>query len=222
MKLLNVNEEVPKIFYVFVGQGKFIFSKANYQNYLLTKGLVSGGFKNLIERPDMMSDFNMGNIDYVPFKPNKPTFQSPTSHLMDVINTYQMEYILEYHRPKIYPSRLSCIYAFGNYESCITASKEYGWPLENVRKFKLKKFNNEFDKCVKIVKCNMEIASRMWHCDISTFDRESITNMANSYWKGNGIFATERIDIESNSLIQRVGYELYEYLIEGVLEEIEE
>lgn len=46
--------------------------------------------------------------------------------------------------------------------------------------------------------------------------------MANSYWKGNGIFATERIDIESNSLIQRVGYELYEYLIEGVLEEIQE
>lgn len=74
MKLLNVNEEVPKIFYVFVGQGKSFFSKANYQNYLLTKGLVSGGFKNLIERPDMMSDFIMGNIDYVPFKPNKPTF----------------------------------------------------------------------------------------------------------------------------------------------------
>ena len=165
----------------------------------------------MIDPPDMMSDFIVGNIDYVPFKPNKPTFQSPTSHLMNVINTYQMEYILEYHRPKIYPSRFSCIYAFGNYESCITASKEYGWPLENVRKFKLKKFNNEFDKCVKVVKCNMEIASRMWNSDISTFDRES-----------NGIFATERIDIETNSLIQRVGYELYEYLIEGVLEEIEE
>lgn len=133
-----------------------------------------------------------------------------------------MEYILEYYRPKIYPSRFSCIYAFGNYESCITASKEYEWSLENVRKFKLKKFNNEFDKCVKVVKCNMKIASRMWNSNISTFDRESIINMANFYWNGNGIFATERIDIESNSLIQTVRYALYEYLIEGVLEEIEE
>lgn len=72
MKLLNVNEEVPEIFYVFVGRGKSIFSKINYQNYLLTKQLVSGGFKNLIERQDMILNFIVGNINYVPFKPNNP------------------------------------------------------------------------------------------------------------------------------------------------------
>ena len=47
MKLINVDEECPEIFYVFIGLGSSIYSKINYHNYKLNNLLVSGGFKNL-------------------------------------------------------------------------------------------------------------------------------------------------------------------------------
>ena len=125
MKLINVDEECPEIFYVFIGLGSSIYSKINYHNYKLNNLLVSGGFKNLEISNIDINDFIKGNVIYAPFVPNPTPFYSPTSHLMNVINSYQVEYILEFYRKKEYPSRFSCLYAFGDYESCEKANKLY-------------------------------------------------------------------------------------------------
>jgi len=219
MKLLNTDEEMPEVFYIFIGLGKSLASQINYHNYKLNKTLISGGFNNLMIDLNKISDFINGNIVYAPFVPNETTFKSPTSHLMGVINGYQTEYILEYTRVenyKKYPSRFSCLYAFGDYESCVKASD-----LTKIKKFKLKKTDTDLDKCIKVAKCNMEIVTRMWNCEITSFEPKSIDMIANSYWNGTGQIATERQDIDTGLYTQTVSDVLYEYLIEGILEEVE-
>ena len=222
MKLINVDEECPKIFYVFIGLGNSIYNKINYHNYKLNNLLVSGGFKNLEISNIDMDDFIRGNVIYAPFVPNSTTFCSPTSHLMNVINSYQVEYILEFYRKQEYPSRFSCLYAFGDYESCKKANKLYPkmFDLSKVKKFRLKVTNTNLDKCIKVAKCNMEIVTRMWNCDISSFDKDSISRISNAYWNGVGQIATERQNIEDGLYTQTISDVLYEYLIEGILEEI--
>lgn len=223
MKLLNIDEEIPEVFYIFIGQGKNIYSKINYHNYCLNKRIVSSGFQGLFTEPSKVKDFLDGNIVYAPFVPNDTTLNVPSSHQMAVVNGYYTEYVLEYVRFtkfKHYPSRFSCVFAFGNYESCQKANKYYNWDLKKVKKFKLVK-NTHLDPCIKVAKCNMEIVTEMWNCDIASFDRESIDRIAIAYWNGIGQVATEREDIDTRLRTQRVCGEIYEYLIEGILEEIE-
>ena len=223
MKLINMDEDCPKVFYVFIGLGNSIYSKINYHNYKLNNSLISGGFKNLEISNIDINDFIMGNITYAPFIPNSTTFLSPTSHLMNVINSYQVEYILEFYRKQEYPSRFSCLYAFGDYESCEKASRLYPriFDLSKVKKFKLKITNTDLDKCIKVAKCNMEIVTRMWNCDVSSFDKDSISRISYAYWDGTGQVATERKNIEDGLFSQTISDVLYEYLIEGILEEVD-
>lgn len=218
--MLNIDEDAPEIFYIFIGRGTRIYNQVNLNNYKLNGCIISGGFAGIIENRYNTRDFILGNIQYAPFIPNKNCNSNPTSHTMAVTNSYNTEYILEYHRNKQYPSRFSCVYAFGDYESCEKAIKIYKWDLNNVRKFKLKKTNSELDSCIKIAKCNMEIVTRMWNCDIAIFERESIEKMAEAYWAGIGQITTETTDIDSKTRIQRTCDVLYEYLIEGILEEV--
>lgn len=223
MKLINMDEDCPKVFYVFIGLGNSIYSKMNYYNYKLNNSLISGGFKNLEISNIDINDFIMGNIIYAPFIPNSTTFLSPTSHLMSVINSYQVEYILEFYRKREYPSRFSCLYVFGDYESCEKASRLYPkmFDLSKVKKFKLKITNTDLDKCIKVAKCNMEIVTRMWNCDISSFDKDSISRISYAYWNGTGQVATEIQNIEDGLYSQTISDVLYEYLIEGILEEVD-
>lgn len=223
MKLINMDEDCPKVFYVFIGLGNSIYSKINYHNYKLNNSLISGGFKNLEISNIDINDFIMGNITYAPFIPNSTTFLSPTSHLMNVINSYQVEYILEFYRKQEYPSRFSCLYAFGDYESCEKASRLYPkmFDLSKVKKFKLKITNTDLDKCIKVAKCNMEIVTRMWNCDVSSFDKDSISRISYAYWNGTGQVATESQNIEDGLYSQTISDVLYEYLIEGILEEVD-
>ena len=224
MKLLNIDEEAPNEFYVFVGLGKSMSSRANYHNYKLSKKIMSSGIINLTFKTEKKQDFINGDITYAPFVPNKTTFDSPTSHLLGVINGYQVEYILEYYRPKKCPSRFSCVYAFGDYESCVKASQLYKdmFDLSKVKKFRLKTDNQELKECTKIAKCNMQIVTLMWKSEITTFGAEGIESMAKAYWNGKGEVFTERQSIDDGAYYRDRSDVLYEYLIEGVLEEIEE
>ena len=56
--------------------------------------------------------------------------------------------------------------------------------------------------------------------DFAIFERESIEKMADAYWAGIGQITTETTDIDSKKRIQRTCDVLYEYLIEGILEEV--
>ena len=67
----------------------------------------------------------------------------------------------------------------------------------------------------------MEIVSRMWNCDISLFGADSIRRIANAYWSCQDKVATEIGDIDTGLMTQHVTDVLYEYLIEGILEEIQ-
>ena len=62
MKLINMDEDCPKVFYVFIGLGNSIYSKINYHNYKINNSLISGGFKNLEISNIDINVFIMGNI----------------------------------------------------------------------------------------------------------------------------------------------------------------
>ena len=59
-------------------------------------------------------------------------------HICFMLFEYALEYIRR-KKYKKYPSRFSCLYAFGDYESCKKVSELKKWPLENVKKYKIKK-----------------------------------------------------------------------------------
>ena len=75
------------------------------------------------------------------------------------INDYMVEYDAElcrkYHYPQ-YPSRLSAIFAFGDYETCKEVDRKYDWDLSTVKKFRL-----NIDNLTRVIKVNMEIVSLM-------------------------------------------------------------
>ena len=67
----------------------------------------------------------------------------------------------------------------------------------------------------------MEIVTRMWNDHIISYEQDSIQRLAEGYWNGTGQVLTERQDIETGKMNQTPTDVLYEYLIEGILEEVE-
>lgn len=174
-------------------------------------------------------DFINGNINYAPYVPVKPTLTAPSSHQLAVLNGYTTEYALEryrYNNFKTYPSRFSCLYAFGDMESCELASKWMNWDLTKVKKFKLHDFKKDnpnlsiLNEAVKVCKCNMDIVTYMWNHNIQFLTIEESDKMCKYYWTGQGAIATETQDIETENRITTNSGVLFEYLIEGILEEI--
>lgn len=100
---------------------------------------------------------------------------SPTSFSFNVVNDYALEYNLELYRYANecrYPSRMSAIYAFGDYGTCIEVNKKYNWDLKTVKKFKLLKNNELTDRLTRVTKHNMEIISYMRGVDCRFFTLE--------------------------------------------------
>ena len=60
----------------------------------------------------------------------------------------------------------------------------------------------------------------MWNSNIVLFEKESVDNMADCYWNGQGQMVFETTDIDTE--LKQFNYSdvIYEYLIEGILEEI--
>lgn len=227
MRLMNIDEEIPEFFYIFVGQGSNKASQINYHNYKLTHKIISSGFESIMIQHELIDSFIEGDIDYIPYIPNKTSFNVPSSHSLSVVNSYTTEYALEryrYNNNKMFPSRFSCVYAFGDIKSCELANKwNVNWDLNKVKKFKLSDLNIELglSKAVKICKCNMDIVTYMWNHNLQFFDIEESDKICNAYWRGKGAIATEDQDIETGHTITMNSNVLYEYLIEGILEEIE-
>lgn len=231
MRVMNVEEDIPRYFYIFIGQGKSLASQINYHNYCLAKRLISKGFeqKALIEND--FETFQKGNIEYAPFIAN-PSVSLISSHSLAVTNGYAVEYELERYRHQYYPtypSRFTSLYAFGDYASCEKASQYYGWDLKRVRKFKIHDFREDtpeigekLNRCTKVCKCNMEIVTHLWNTDMAFFEGSERDKIAEAYWSGGGPLATSLPDIETGNIVIKEAHVLYEYLIEGILEEMEE
>ncbi len=122
---------------------------------------------------------------------------------------YDAELCRKYYYPK-YPSRLSAIFAFGDYETCKKVNRKYGWDLSTVKKFRL-----NIDNLIRVIKVNMEIVSLMRTAyKIGFFDDKTKDDIWKKYWNGTGDIDLELPDVESERKIYHSG-EIFEYLIEG-------
>jgi len=207
-KTMNTQESLPEYFYVFVDMDNMITN----HNLTITKCLSSsiiGGLSDL----EIFNSYMNGTIDYLPFIPNPNVARKPISMFQNTITSdYRTEYnceIFRKHYFPLFPSRLSAIYAFGDYESCERATKMYHWNINNLKKFKLE--DNPFNRVVKV---NMEIVS--WERTanrISSLDHNMEEQIWLAYWNGESggifelptIYGRDRFEVKT----------LWEYLIEG-------
>ena len=240
MKLININENVPDEFFIFVNfqniqtrhnveKTKCIFSSAFLQ-YIeeVDKSFASKHLKGVITafdpinagKKNFAAKYINGKVNYLPFSYNWDSdidFISMFNH--NITNEYQTEYNCELHRyynfPK-YPSRLSSCYAFGDYESCKLVSQKYGWKLDTIRKFKLIPHEKN-----RVAKVNMEIISlQRLANNISMQDITTLNQVWSWYWNGNGELELELPGHSGLRHIYKSG-EIWEYLVEGILEIVE-
>lgn len=217
MKLLNVDEEIPEYFYIFLDfNGTFGFMHEN--NFNLTKKIFSGAVINSEISTDYRVRYLKGEQQYLPFVLSENRPLSQTSFSFNVVNNYLLEYNLELYRyayANKYPSRLSAVYAFGDFETCVKVSNLYNWDINTVKKFKLVS-NTLVKDLVRVSKNNMQIISFMRGLDCTSFSREDQHEIYTHYWNGEGDLKLMKDNKEYNT------GEIYEYLVEGILELVEE
>ena len=216
-KLMNIDENVPKEFFVFINESNPITKN----NITLTKQYTSSGITEALISEEKLNDYLKGKMQFAPYIPNPIRNYSVSLFSLSVTNEYSVEYEAEYIRSKyfpLYPSRFSCLYAFGDYETCENVSEKYGWNIDSVKKFKL--LDNPLNRVVKV---NMEHIS-LWRGIKSTytsFDRNDIDNYWKSYWKGDKDINVEIPNSNLEDLIKINSGNIYEYLIEGTLKLID-
>ncbi len=216
-KLMNVDEEIPKEFFVFIN-----FSNPVTKNNIeLTGQFTSSGIVEALISKEKLNDYLTGKMQFAPYIPNPIQNYSVSLFSLSVTNEYSVEYEAEYIRSiyfPLYPSRFSCIYAFGDYQTCQKVAELYNWNINTVKKFRL--LDNNLNRVVKV---NMEHVS-LWRGikkSYSSFDRNDIDNFWKSYWRGDKDIKVEipQIDLKDKKTIS--SGTIYEYLIEGTLKLID-
>lgn len=217
-KVMLLNDKTSLIqneFYVFINQ----YSPIAVLNLKNTKCFVSAAYGYCSLNPNFSNKYLEGNVNYLPFISHERDLPIISPYCLSAISDYMVEYDAElcrkHYYPK-YPSRLSAIFAFGDYETCIKAHKKHGWDLSTVKKFRL-----NFDDHTRVIKVNMEIVSLMRGAYIrGFFDDKTKDDIWKKYWNGTGNIDLELPDAESERKIYNSG-EISEYLIEGKLVLIE-
>lgn len=208
MKLINIDEEAPDEFYIFVNQ----FNPMTEHNFQVTKTFTSGAVNSCIDQKFAEKYIN-GSARYLPYEPCFHDNISPSPYLISAINNYRIEYDIEVFREKhhpLYPSRLSALYAFGDFALCQQVSQKYTWDLGSVKKFKLKDW-----PLTRIAKVNMEHVSlvrRAYRVSMM----QDIERLLGGYWAG---FGEIIIELPSSPNFQRKEFSsgvIWEYLIEGI------
>jgi hypothetical protein len=203
-------------FYVFVNQ----YSPIAVLNLRNTECFISAAYGYCSLDKSFLNKYLEGNVNYVPFGTCERDLPIISPYCLTAINDYRVEYDAElcrkFYYPK-YPSRLSAIFAFGDYETCKEVNRKYdGWDLGTVKKFRL-----DIDDLTRVIKVNMEIVSLMRGAYIrGFFDDETKDDVWKNYWNGTGNIDLELPDVKSKRKTYRSG-EIFEYLIEGKLVLIE-
>lgn len=221
---------VPDPFYVFVNRAHW----PARHNVTRTGKLVSAAFLAAVSetapagtdarlsrgiQSDIRERFITGTIDYLPFTPNPTHFGWLSPFAVSATAKYRVEYEAEiarrHHFPRA-PSRLSAIFAFGDDQSCEQASRLHGWPLDEVRQFRLLPH-----PLARVSKVNMEIVSLMLlaHGGGTTFNVTDLDEIWRGYWSGADSLELDVLVGEGKSESRSSGC-LWEYLIEGALEAI--
>jgi hypothetical protein len=192
----------------------------SWHNLTLTHRLTSGAYAQCSHDQRFAARYAAGEVDYLPFVPNGACdLTDYSAYSLTAMNSYMIEYNAELVRKEnfpLFPSRLSAIYAFGDYATCETVASKHGWLLREVRRFKL-----EEDSFTKVIKTNMEIVSLLRTANrISTIDSGTIFEVWSRYWKGESIEGMELPQSGGERKMFSCG-ELWEYLIEGSVALIE-
>ena len=189
--LMNVDIECPKEFFIFCDQCR----PMTIHNLKVTKTFTSAAFANCSINNDFSKKYEEGSVNYLPFLPAKPDCDVVSPFCLTAMNDYRIEYDAEVCRkmyyPK-YPSRLSAVFAFGDYETCKNVADKHGngWDLSTVKKFKLIEHPS-----TRVIRVNMEIVSLARHAYIMSYLNENDLNILwNYYWNGRGNFQMELPD----------------------------
>ena len=185
-------------------------------NFNLIGQFSSGAFSSASLGDEYLQKYLKGEFRYLPYEPAQIDAIILSPYFMTAINDYRIEYDAEIYREKhypLYPSRFSAIYAFGDYEACVSINEKYGWPLTEVKKFKL--LDHPLNRVVKV---NMEHVSLARHAyKVSML--EDVDGLWAGYWSA---FDNLVLELPASGH-QRKTYEsgvIWEYLIEGAVQKI--
>ncbi|MGD0238011.1 MAG: hypothetical protein ABSC55_26200 [Syntrophorhabdales bacterium] len=211
-KLMNIDEEVPSEFFIFVSQ----LNPMTYHNFNLIGQFSSGAFSSASLGPEYLQKYLKGEFRYLPYEPVQMDAMMLSPYFLTAINDYRIEYDAEFYRRKFYPFyplRLSAIYAFGDYDSCVRVNRKYGWSLTEAYRFKL--LDHPLNRVVKV---NMEHVSLARHAyKVSML--QDIDKLWAGYWSG---FDNLVLELPASGY-QRKTYEsgvVWEYLIEGAVQKV--
>jgi hypothetical protein len=210
--LLNKNEAIPEVFYIFVNQ----LNPMTEHNFKLVGQFSSGAFGG-IDDADFLKKYVEGSVRYLPYEPCQMDQRAISPFLSTAINEYRVEYDAELFRERhanLLPSRLSALYAFGDYESCTKVNLKYGWPLASVQRFRLKPHPLN-----RVAKVNMEHISLARYA-YRTASLEDVEALWHSYWRGDSNCS---VSLPAPGFTRKT-YEsdtVWEYLIEGMVEHLD-
>ncbi len=212
-KLLNLEKDAPSEFFIFVNQN----NPVTYHNFNLTGRFVSGAFQSTEFSKEILEKYISGQLQFLPYRLCKMDAVAVSPYFLSAINDYRIEHDVEIYREQhypIYPSRLSAIYAFGDYETCIAIHEKYHWNLSQVQRFRL--VEHPLNRMVKV---NMEhVSLARYAYKVSML--KDIDQLWQGYWQG---FDNIVLELPTENF-QRRNFEsgvIWEYLIEGVVEKIE-
>jgi hypothetical protein len=168
-----------------------------------------------IEDPEFLERYRASEVDFLPFIPNPNAVSALSPFTLNTINNYRVEYDAEVTRRHWYkdaPSRLTAVYAFERWEDCVTASARYGWPLRQVRRFRVA-------LALRILQVNMEIVSLARQAyQRSMLDAAVVEYLWRSYWEGKMecVLELPAIDLVNREVVTALV--LPELLIDGRLD----
>ena len=201
--------EIPEHFYVFVDWNNR-FVNHNVRN---SGRITSSGYGSSLADPVFRQRYINNEVDYLPFVMNpNDTDKEISLFSLSVAAEYSLEFGLENYRSDRYPdkpSRLSGVYAFGDYATCMIAHQLYSWPLENVRQFTL-----QLDDLTRIHAGNMEVVSYMRSAMRFAAGTEMQMKAYEHYWSGDGDFSMSHFLLADSPIPGRI---VWEYIIEGQL-----
>jgi hypothetical protein len=195
-----------------------------WHNLHFTKSITSSGFAAAVTDPAFRDAYIRGTANYEPFVPNTARSSGFVSlFTIHAASQYEVEYDAEYlrhHEFPTLPSRLSAVYAFGREDDCRRAHELYRWDLSTLRRFRLVR-----DPLTRVHRANMEIVSLMRSTyPRASWSREDRDNIWRHYWSSRGALQVE-IPVIRNGAPTRQWFEsgeIWEYLIEGRLELVNE
>jgi hypothetical protein len=211
--LINVETDIPEEFYVFVN---FALPMAA-NNYSV--GAYTSAACSTWANEETLAKYLDGSLNYLPFTLCERDAIAISPYCMSAINDYRIEYDAEVYRKNnfpLYPSRLSATYAFGGMEACKEVSRKYGWDISTVRRFRL--LDTPLNRVAKV---NMEHVSLARHAyKVSSI--QNVDDIWRSYWTGEGNIRMELPDGENFTRKTRDSGVIWEYLVEGCLQPIEQ